>query len=164
MGGPQCGIGSQLRRREQLCVDWKAGRPMPVRTPENHEGIARLQRDAARGFRRYRVHILDQPLTDYLRFEIYLYLDSVAIGSEIYVVDRDTHPDLAELRVDFWLYDDETGVRMSYDDEGHFLYPELINDLEPYRKTRDTALDHAEPLTDYLARKGLTRETLRMAG
>lgn len=145
-------------------ADWKAGRPMPVRTPENHEGLALLKRDATRGFRRYRVHILDQPLTAYLRFEIYLYLDSVAIGSEVYVVDRDTHPDLAELREDFWLYDDEIGVQMFYDGEGHFLYPELIDDLEPYREMRDTVLRHAEPLTGYLARKGLTRETLRMTG
>lgn len=28
----------------------------------------------------------------------------------------------------------------------------------------DTSLRHAEPLTDYLARKGLTPETLRMTG
>ena len=148
----------------ELFASWKAGEPIPVRTPENHEGIARLQRDAARGFRRYRVHILDQPLTAYLRFELYLYLDGVAVGSEISVVDRDTHPVLSELHEDFWLYDDEIGVRMFYDGEGHFLYPELIDDLEPYRRMRDTALRHAEPLTDYLARKGLTRETLRMAG
>lgn len=145
-------------------ADWKAGKPMPVRTPANHEGLARLKRDAARGFRRYRVHILDQPLTAYLRFELYLYLDSVAVGSEVYVADRDIHPDLAELHEDFWLYDDEIGVRMFYDDEGHFLYPELIDDLEPYREMRDTALAHAESLTDYLARKGLTPETLRMTG
>lgn len=145
-------------------ADWKAGKSIPPRTPENHEGIARLQRDVERGFRRYRVHILDQPLTAYLRFEIYLYLDSVAVGSEIYVADRDDHPALAELQEDFWLYDDEIAVRMIYDDEGHFLYPELIEDIEPYRHMRDMALSRSEPLTDYLARKKLTRETLRMTG
>lgn len=32
-------------------ADWQAGKPMPLRSPENHEGLARLQRDAARGFR-----------------------------------------------------------------------------------------------------------------
>lgn len=110
------------------------------------------------------MQVLDQPRTAYLRFELYCYLDGVAVGSEVYVVDRDTHPDLVELREDFWLYDDEIGVRMFYDDEGHFLYPELIDHLEPYREMRDTSLRHAEPLTDYLARKGLTRETLRMTG
>lgn len=141
---------------------WNAGKPIQPRTPENSEQLARLQRDAARGFRRYRVHILDQPLTGYLRFELYLYLDSAAVGSEIYVVDRDDHPDLADLREDFWLYDDEIAVRMIYDDEGHFLCPELIDDTDPYREMRDTSLRHSEPLTSYLTRKGLTPETLRM--
>lgn len=143
---------------------WKAGQLIPPRTPENNELLARIQRDAARGFRRYRVHILDQPLTAYLRFELYSYLDSVAVGSEVYVVDRDTHPDLAELHEDFWLYDDEIAVRMVYDDEGHFLYPEPVDEIERYREIRDTAMRHAEPLNHYLARKNLTPETLRMTG
>ncbi|MGH3720804.1 MAG: DUF6879 family protein [Pseudonocardiaceae bacterium] len=142
---------------------WNAGKPIPPRTPGNSEMLARLQSDAARGFRRYRVHILDQPLTAYLRFELYLYIDGVAAGSEIYVVDRDDHPDLAALHEDFWLYDDEIAVRMIYDDGGHFLHPELIDDIEPYCQMRDTALRHAEPLTDYLARKNLNPETLRMS-
>lgn len=135
---------------------------MPPHTPENHEGIPRLQRDATRGFRRYRVHILDQPRTAYLRFELYLYLGSVAVGSEIYVADRDNHPYLTDLHEDFWLFSDEIVVRMIYDDEGHFLHPELIDDIEPYRQIRDTALRHAAPLTDYLARKNLTPESLKM--
>jgi hypothetical protein len=151
-------------QESEMFAEWQAGKPMPLRSPENHEGLARLQRDAARGFRNYRVHILDQPLTAYLRFELYLYLDGVAVGSEIYVVDRDTHPDLAELHEDFWIFDDELAIRMIYDEEGHFLYPEPIDDIEPYRVLRDTSLRHAELLTDYLARKGLTPERLRMIG
>jgi hypothetical protein len=145
-------------------ANWKAGKPPPARTPENNEGIARLQRDAAGGFRRYRVHILDQPLTAYLRFELYLYLDSVAVGSEVYVVDRDDHPSLAELREGFWLYDDEIVIKMVYDDEGHFLYPERVEDIGRYREMHDTALRHSEPLANYLSRKHLTRDTLRMTG
>lgn len=141
---------------------WNTGKPIPPGTPENDEPLARLQHDAARGFRRYRVHIPDQPLTTYLRFEIYLYLDAVAACSEIYVVDRDDHPELADLHEDFWLYDDEVAVRMIYDDDGHFPHPELIDDIDPYREMRDTTLRHSEPLTDYLARKNLTPETLGM--
>ncbi len=141
---------------------WNAGEPLPLRTPENSEWLARMQRDIANGFRWYRVHILDQPLTSYLRFELYRYLEGVAVGNEIYVVDRAAHPDLTELHEDFWLFDDEIAVRMVYDNEGHFLYPDPIEDIEPYREIRDTTLHLSEPLTDYLARKNLTPETLRM--
>jgi hypothetical protein len=142
---------------------WQAGESVPLRTPENSPGLARVQRDIARGFRWYRVHILDQPLTAYLRFELYGYLlENQPAGTEIYVVDRGDHAALAELHEDFIIFDDEIAVQMVYDDEGHFLYPELINDIEPYRHMRDTSLRHAEPLTDYMARKNLTPETLRM--
>lgn len=142
---------------------WQAGEPVPLRTPENSPGLARVQRDVARGFRWYRVHILDQPLTAYLRFELYGYLlENQPAGTEIYVVDRDDHPDLAELHEDFLIFDDEIVVRMVYDDKGYFLYPESVDDIEPYREMRDTAMRHAEPLNDYLARKNLTPETLRV--
>ncbi len=143
---------------------WKAGVAPPRRTPENDAAMARLQSDLRRGLRRYRVHILDQPLTPYLRFELYLYLDSVAVGNEISVADRDAHPELADLREDFWMFDDETVVRMFYDEEGHFLRPELAEDIEPYRAMRDVALRHSEPLLDYMARTGLTEEALTMTG
>lgn len=145
-------------------ASWKVGHPRTPRTPKTHEYLAEFQRDVARGIRWYRVHILDQPLTAYLRFELCGYLANQAAGEEIYVVDRNTHADLESLHEDFWLYDDEIAVRMIYDEEGHFLRPEPVDDIERYREMRDTAMLHAEPLNDYLARKNLTPETLRMTG
>lgn len=151
-------------QEEEAFAAWQAGEPVARRTPENNELLARLQRQIAGGFRRYRVHILDQPLTPYLRFELHSYLDSIAVGAEVSVVDRRAHAELADLHEDFWIFDDEIAVRMYYDDEGHFLRPELIDEIEPYRELRDLALSRSEPVTDYLARNGLTRETLRMTG
>lgn len=51
---------------------------------------------------------------------------------------------------------------MVYDDEGHFLHPERVNDIESYRQMRDTSMRHAEPLNNYFARKNLTPENLRI--
>jgi hypothetical protein len=141
---------------------WQAGEPVSVRTPENTEWLARIQRDVANGFRWYRVHVLDQPLTEYLRYELWSYLASHAVGQEIYLVDRGDHAELADLHEDFWLYDDEVAVRMVYDADGRFLHPECVDDIEHYREMRDIALRHAEPLGDYFARNNLTAETLRM--
>ncbi|MGQ0772832.1 MAG: DUF6879 family protein [Pseudonocardiales bacterium] len=145
-------------------ASWKVGHKRTPRTPETHKYLAEFQRDVARGIRWYRVHILDQPLTAYLRFELCGYLANQAAGEEIYVVDRDTYADLESLHEDFWLYDDEIAVRMVYDDEGHFLYPAPVDEIERYREMRDTAMRYAEPLNNYLARKNLTPETLRMTG
>ncbi|MFE0020705.1 DUF6879 family protein [Amycolatopsis sp. NPDC059021] len=130
---------------------WRAGEPRTLRTPENTPWLAEVQERAAQGYRRYRVHILDWPLSDYVRFEISSYLETDVFGIETYLVDRHEHEELQDLHEDFWLMDDEIAVRMVYDDEGHFLHPERTDDVGPYLKMRDTALRHAVPLNDYLA-------------
>lgn len=134
---------------------WRAGRPLPSRTPETSPWLAKIHESVARGYRWYRVHILDHPLSDYTRFELLGYQENQAAGEEIYLADRHAHSDLESLHEDFWLVDDEIAVRMIYDEEGHFLYPERAQDPAPYREMRDTALRHAEPLDAYLARRQL---------
>lgn len=110
-------------------------------------------RGSARGYRWYRVHILDQPLSDYTRYELWGYQANQAAGEEIYLADRDAHADLQRLREDFWLIDDTIAVRMIYDDEGHFLRPERAAEPDGYREMRETALRHAVSLDTYLARR-----------
>lgn len=132
---------------------WRAGKFLPPRTPETRPWMAAMKARADQGYRRYRVHIVDYPLSDYTRYELRGYLENQAAGEEINIADRDAHPDLAGLYEDFWLMDDQVAVRMVYDDEGHFLHPELIDDAAPYVGVRDIAMRHAEPLNDYLERK-----------
>lgn len=138
-------------QEETRFAEWRAGVRRPPRTPETSEWIARLKRDADRGFRWYRVHILDHPLTEYMGFELWGLRDHHAVGAEVYLCDRDDHPDLALMHEDFWLFDDEIAIRMIYDEDGHFLRPERRPDPAPYRKIRDTALRHSVPIDEYLA-------------
>ena len=131
---------------------WREAKPLAPRTPETLPWMAEMKRQIDAGYRQYRVHIVDYPLSDYTRYELLAYLDNQAVGEEIHIAERDAHSELRDLHEDFWLYDDEIAVRMIYDDKGHFLYPEMIGDVRPYRIMRDTAMRHAEPLDDYLAR------------
>lgn len=131
---------------------WRNGRPGPLQTPESSPWLEKIRTTTARGYRWYRVHVIDYPLTDYLRYELWGYQANAAAGEEIHIAERDAHPDLALLREDFWLIDDETAVRMVYARDGRFLHPELVADVAPYLQARDTALRHAEPLDAYLAR------------
>jgi hypothetical protein len=131
---------------------WRAGSPRQRRTPQNNAWLAELEQIVARGIRWYRVRILDHPLTDYSRFELAGYRDTQAAGQQTYVADRRDHEQLADLQEDFWLLDDRTAVRMVYDDDGHFVHPEPVDDVTRYVRMRDTAMACAEPLPDYLAR------------
>lgn len=49
---------------------WQVGQPLPHRTVENNEWLAQVASDVAAGRRRYRVLVLDLPLTEYLRYEL----------------------------------------------------------------------------------------------
>jgi hypothetical protein len=132
---------------------WRSGRPLALPTPETSPWLARIQSSTAHGYRWYRVHVLDRPLSDYVRYELWGYRANQAAGEQIYLAERDDHPSLARLREDFWLIDDAVAVRMIYDGEGRFLRPERADDAEPYRVMRDLALRHAVPLDEYLVRR-----------
>lgn len=137
-------------------ADFQAGRPLPRRTPENDEWLRMIAEDTAAGKRWYRVHVVEQPLTAYLRYELACYPDSVAAGEEIWIAERDAHPELAALgHEDFWLFDDRIVVLMRYDEEGHWLGAEHAPaaQLDEYRRRRDLALEHAISLHDYLTRQ-----------
>jgi hypothetical protein len=132
---------------------WRSGRPLPLPTPETSPWLARIQSSTARGYRWYRVHVLDDPLSDYLRYELWGYRANQTAGEEIYLAERAAHPSLGHLHEDFWLIDDNAAVRVIYDDKDRFVRLEGADDVEPYRAMRDLALHHAEPLDEYLARR-----------
>lgn len=134
-------------------AQWRAGRPLTLPTPETSPWLARIQAAVARGYRWYRVHILDQPLSDYARYELWGYRANQAAGEEIYLAERDAHADLQQLREDFWLIDDTIAIRMIYDDDGHFLRPEHAAEPSRYREMREIALRHGGSLDEYLARR-----------
>lgn len=131
---------------------WREGRTLPFRTPETSQWLARIQEGTRAGYRWYRVHVLDWPLSDYARFELAGYPENQSAGEEIFLVNRGDHPDLERLREDFWMIDDTDVVRMVYDREGRFLRPERVADAAPYRWMRDVGLRSAVSLDEYLAR------------
>jgi hypothetical protein len=136
-------------QEEAEFATWKRGE-RHLDTPDDAEYLAHIRDTTAAGQRWWRVRLLDYPLAEYSRFELHAYQANAAAGEDVYVADRAWHLELADLHEDFWLYDSATAVRMVYDEEGHFLYPELREDTERYLEMRDRALRHTIPLADYL--------------
>ncbi len=131
------------------------GRPLP---PD--EAVARSMeviRDAtSAGTRIYRVHVIDLPLTAYLRYEMAAYAENIQVGEEVSIAVRSWHPDLARLTDDFVLFDADTArssmVLMRYDEEGRIAsrdYSENPADIARARHDRDLAMAHALPLSEF---------------
>ena len=137
---------------------FREGRPRPERSVRTSPWLRRVAVTTAAGKRWQRVHVVDHPLSEYLRYELVGYVESAAAGEEIRIADRATHPDLAKLTTDFWLFDADGenpfGILMNYDDDGQLLGYELAQspeELDWRRSERDVALAHSVSLNEYLA-------------
>jgi hypothetical protein len=102
-----------------------------------------------------RVHVVDEPLSEYLEFELTCgYPSSVAAGEDVRILPHHKLP--PHLRLpdrDFWLFDDREAVVMIYDEAGNFLGAETTSDpveVERYRQARDHLMRDSVRLADYL--------------
>lgn len=137
--------------REQFEL-YLSGAPLP---PDRNEEWARNIREcAAAGKYMGRVHIIDHVLTPYLQFEIdWYYAINGAAGEDIRFIFREDVPDV--VHTDTWLFDDETVVDLSYDDEGRLLY--VNQNEDPARLAEARAAwrefhDRSFPLAGLLAK------------
>ena len=118
--------------------------------------LEQLRHDAAAGKRWSRVHVLQPPLSDYLRYECeWGYVYNAAAGENIKILDlsEQDRPD-ALIEQEFWILDDACVLRMHYDDAGSFLGGEVLpaGELPRYRAARDAAWAAAEPFDPWWAR------------
>lgn len=106
-----------------------------------------------------RVHVVTEPLSEYVLFEMTCaYPANLDAGEEIGILPRSTAQRLEVPETDYWLFDDErTGV-MVYDDAGTLSHVEVTRDPVVVREHvhwRQICQDHAIPLRKYLAEAGL---------
>lgn len=138
-----------------------AGKPRPRDTAKN-AWTAMLANSAADGKIVQRVHLVNEPLTDYLRYELgWSYPPNVEAGEDIRILPIDAIPaDLERSGVpgDYWLFDSSDLWVMHYDDDGAFLCIEQMSEPEAIVKCaywRDAALHRAIPYHEYMRRRAL---------
>lgn len=139
---------------------FRNGTPRPERSVRTEPWLARIAVTAVAGKNWQRVHVVDHPLSEYLRYELIGYVESQVAGEQIRIADRAADESLAKLSEDFWLFDadsdDAYAVLMRYDGAGHFVgfeHTEDLSTLERCRAERDLALQHSVSLNTYLAER-----------
>jgi len=136
---------------------FREGRPLPPR-PGKTESL-RMVRDAVgAGKRVHRVHVVDLPLSEYIRYELAVYPENIAAGEDVRIAPRTAHPGLDDLNTDFWLFDAETNrpavVWFRYTPGGQILsrdYSDDPDDVRRAREQRDLAIAHSLPLSEFMA-------------
>lgn len=132
-----------------------AGQPEPP-MPAMDRWASLISTGRAAGKVHQRVHVVTEPLTMYMGYEIaWAYRQSTASGEDIRIlpVNRGEWP--ADIpRDDYWLFDSSELFLMHYDASGMWLGAELITD--PARivaacRDRDAAWHEAIPWRQYVA-------------
>ncbi len=109
--------------------------------------------DAGRSLRR--VHIISEPLTDYLRYELEAYRHNITSSEQVRVIPTPVPHWPAGLTqgVDYWLFHERKVWDMHYDDEGRFLRAARSTSpshLDQCRQWRDSAIAQSITLSDYV--------------
>lgn len=107
-----------------------AGRREPP-DPTHDAWVAQIAENVRAGKAVQRVHVVREPLSSYLRYELtWGYAPNVRAGEDVRIValaGDDSWPgELPEPGVDFWLFDSRKLYRQHYDDEGRLQGMELV--------------------------------------
>jgi len=133
-----------------------AGEPRPP-DPSKDAWTGMIRDSVAAGKRLQRVHVVIEPPTDYLRYELeWSYAPNVAAGEDIRIlpVQPGQWPDDLP-RQDYWLFDSRHLWTMAYDKAGAFRYAERTDEtaqIVRHAYWRDAALHLATPYEDYMHR------------
>jgi hypothetical protein len=143
----------RVEQEAKWFAEWQRAGTVPELTPDNDSWCKLLSEAKSAGRRMQRVRLVTTPLTEYERFELATFRDSVAAGEEIRICHRESWKriEAADNLDDFWLFDDETTIMLKYDAEGRFQGTE--NGVPAMcTRHRDLALEHSIPLADFIAR------------
>lgn len=145
---------------DERIAAFREHKPLPERSARTSPWLRRVADTTAEGKHWSRVHVVDEPLSEYVRFEMVTYRESAQAGEEIRIASRRADPALDALRADFWLFDAETdhpfAALMQYEPDGHYVDAEVSTDravIAECKAARDLALRHSVPLAAYLAGK-----------
>lgn len=119
--------------------------------PDDDSWLTRIRAFRSSGRWIGRVHVIRQPLTDYLRYEFAVYRHTVQAGEEVRILDLTGRSDPGLPEEDFWLFDDTAVVRMDYRPDGTQIGRELLENADPavYAAWRRLAWEHAKPFMEY---------------
>ncbi len=142
-----------------------AGHPQPY-DPAKDQWVSMI-RDAVRSGKVFqRVHLVREPLTDYLRYELgQSYPPNVEAGEDIRILvaqpgqwPMSARGEILPGLKDYWLFDSSDLWVMEYADDGTFLSIEQVTEpdmIVTAARRRDAALHQAIPYRDYMRRAQL---------
>jgi len=138
-------------QEQEQFTEFKRTGVVPVTPDEPGGWFDTVRRAYGRGARMRRVHVVTEPLSDYLRFEFAYYVLNCKAGEEIRILDLGKTGPLDLPDLDFWMFDEAEVVHMMYEPDGTQTGRKLLDspDLARFLGWRDLAWDHSIPFVEY---------------
>lgn len=138
---------------------FRAGEPLPPPGPGKRDDLALITRLTDEGRTVGRIHVVDRPLSDYVRYELAVYAENVAAGEAVRIADRTAYPELGEIARDFVIFDaeapsDTAVILFDYDDTGlvhGYRIATHPGTIEQCREDLDLAYAYSVPLAEFMA-------------
>ena len=151
-----------VRGEAEFIQAWRERKPRPERSVRNDEYLREVAADVLAGRDRQRIRVVDEPLSDYIRWELNGLAENDVAGEATQVAVRaggseKAVRDLAGI-TDFWMFDygheDEQAVLLYYGQDGEFdsAYLATAVDHGWCRKMLARALRHSVPLAEFAAK------------
>ena len=136
-----------------------AGEGLPAPGQGKQDDLALIARLRESGRTIGRIHVVERPLSDYVRYELAVYAENIAAGEEVRIADRSLYPELGEVAEDFVIFDaeapsDAVVVAFDYDGTGLVRSYRVVTDLQAvgrYQEMADLAYAYSVPLADFMA-------------
>lgn len=130
--------------------EFLAGKPRPVvEFPFYAAWLDQIRGVTQQDRRVERVRVLDEPPTDYQRWEVWAGQFNVAAGEKIRYISRSRAIDVGLPVIDdWWLFDSTRLARMRFDEHGRPLGGEIISDpaiVAQHCAWRDLAVQYSAP-------------------
>lgn len=105
----------------------------------------------------HRVHVVEEPLSDYVRFECsWAYTHTVPAGEDVRIIPvRAGEWPEGLPHYDYWLFDSSSLITMHYKDGGEFEAAEIVDDparIVQANLWRDLAVSRAVPFDEFSSR------------
>ena len=129
-----------------------------VTAAERASWLTTVRKAKAAGATMTRVHVVAEPLSDYLRYELNCYESSVAAGEDVRILPADQATGIDLPAFDYWLFDDERAAIQHYGVRGTWLGASLVTDLafiKSCQRWRDATLSMATPLDAFMADRSM---------
>jgi hypothetical protein len=137
---------------QQRLAAFRGGHPRPLRSVRTDPWLARMAVSTVVAGKSWtRIRVVDDPMTDYQRYQLASYRESQAVGEQVRIAQRVA---VGEVGTDFWLFDRRMVVLMHYDADGRVDRRELRDDralVDRCRDQLDAVAALAVPLNDFLA-------------